>query len=74
MGPYFVPNMHTVMKRCPNPASWFLCFNQTMEERSSRLDKDNSISLNYSFSITLLFFFQNKKLRMEILHNMVFLE
>lgn len=30
-------------------------YNQTMEERGSHLDKENSISLNYSFSTTLLF-------------------
>lgn len=30
-------------------------YNQTMEERGSHLDKENSISLNYLFSTTLLF-------------------
>lgn len=35
-------------------------YNQTMEERGSHLDKDNSISLNYSFSTTLLFLSKEK--------------
>lgn len=55
MGLCLVPNMHMVIKSYPKSNGLVLMPNQMEEERGSHLAKDKIISLNYSFSIIVLF-------------------
>lgn len=55
MGLCLVSNMHMVIESSPKSNGLVLMPNQMKEERGLHLAKDKIISLNYSFSIIVLF-------------------
>lgn len=55
MDPYLVLNIHTIIKSPPQSNSLVLMLNKMKEERGPPLANENIISLNYSFSVMVLF-------------------